>query len=250
MPDRGPRRIPRYVYIPRWGLRDVPLVHDERPDAVTAAAARLRSALMIASATLAASALMHLFRYVLLVINRDTPLPAWLIAVSAVLVFLAGIAALGGVVLGFWTFTTWVAAVRADRYRSADRTDPRPAWQRILLSAVPLVNVVGGGLLLHEAAAAGAGPWRDTGVDGLLRERLNRLWLAWALVNVVALWAAITWAVSLRSDSIQTGADALALVTLSAAVSAGFAFWASRRLPVLFDAESAAVPDTRWVVVG
>ncbi|MFT4043803.1 MAG: hypothetical protein QM673_11645 [Gordonia sp. (in: high G+C Gram-positive bacteria)] len=244
---RGPRLIPRYSAVPRWGLRDEPVVQPTTTQEDTSS--RLRSGLEVAAATLAVSAVTHFFRYALLVANRSTPLPGWLITVSSVAVILGGAAALFGVVFASARLVRWIRAERRDGYRSVDRTDPRRTWLLAVLAVVPVISVVGVGLLLHEVAAVRSGQWRDTGADGIVRRRLDRIWLAWALVNALAVWAAITWVVSLLSGSIQTGADALALVAVSAAVSAVFAFWARQRLPQIFDTETVVIPDKRWVAV-
>lgn len=246
---RGPRLIPRYTYLPRWGLRDAP-VDEHRLDAPAEHASEtLRAALMMCAGALGASALVHLFRYILLVINRDSPLPSWLIVASSVLVILGGLLALIAVVSALVVAVRWLIAVRAQAYRHRGRREPRPLWQIIVLAGIPVVNVVGAPLLLHEAANASAQEWRERGVDGVTRAALDRLWVAWALVNALALWAAITWAVSVSSGSIQTGADALALITVSAAVSAVFAFWASRHLPGVLVSDDAPAVKKRWVAV-
>lgn len=245
---RGPRLIPRYTYLPRWGLRDDP-IDEHRLDAPAERASEtLRSALVISAGALAASAVVHLLRYILLVINRGTPLPAWLIVVSGALAILGGLVALVAVISTLVATVRWLIAVREHAYRHRGRRDPRPRWQIIVLAGVPVVNVIGAPLLLHEAANAAADDWRERGVDGMTRAALDRLWVAWALVNALAIWAAITWAVSLASGSIQTGADALALITISAAVSAAFAFWASRHLPNVLVADEPVVKK-RWVAV-
>ncbi len=245
---RGPRLIPRYTYLPRWGLRDDP-IDEHRLDAPAERASEtLRSALVMCAGALAASAVVHLLRYILLVINRGTPLPSWLIVASAALVILGGLVALISVIGALVAAVRWLIAVREHAYRHRGRRDPRPLWQIIVLVGIPVVNVVGAPLLLHEAANAAADNWRERGVAGITRAALDRLWVAWAIVNALAIWAAITWTVSLASGSIQTGADALALITISAAVSAAFAFWASRHLPNVLVAVEPVVKK-RWVAV-
>ncbi len=71
------------------------------------------------------------------------------------------------------------------------------------------------------------------------------------MVNVIAVLTGITWWVGAASGSIQTGANALFMVVLTAAVSAAFALWAAHRLPAVFSGSSAdqKVPAHRWVVV-
>ncbi|MFT4126814.1 MAG: DUF4328 domain-containing protein [Gordonia sp. (in: high G+C Gram-positive bacteria)] len=244
---RGPRLIPRYPYLPRWGLVDKPVV----ADAAETAPGRLGTALVAvfryAAYAFALSALAHLLRYVLLVVNRTTTLPPWLIWVSGVAVPAGGLLALGGLVAATVVFTRWVLAIRAREFRHAGFADPRPRWRSSALAAIPLVNLVGAPLLLAEAAAV-SGP--DRTLPASFRERLTPIWVAWALVHVLAGAAWITWFVGRESGSIQTGANALGLIVLTSAVSAVFAVTAGPRLAVLFDAAEAATPARRWVVAG
>lgn len=247
-PRRGPRPIPRYAYIPMWGLRDRQASDDP---AATSRDPRdlLVAGFQIAGAALAASAAAHLLRYILLVVNRSTPLPQWLIWVSTALVIAAGVVALLSFGIGATAFARWVIGERVDAYRSAGRRDPRRRWLVAALAVIPLVNVVGAPLLLHEAAAARAGEWSARGADGLVRRRLNRLWVAWVLVNALAAATAITIWVAYRSGSIQTGANALLLVAVTAAVSSAFAFWAAERLPRVFGTVDEEPPARRWVPI-
>ena len=244
----GPRRIPRYTYIPTWGFRDEPASDDPARSRLDHARSQLLFALVTTGAALAASAAVHLFRYMLLAVNRSTPLPEWLIAVSEVLVLFAGILALLGFVVSTLMFARWVLDLRAEAYHDAHLVDPRrPVWVA-LLAAVPLVNLVGAPLVLGEVAAVRVG--HDPALDaGRVRSRLRRMWVAWAVVNAVAVAAVVARVLAWRSDSLQTGANSLTMVIISSAVSAAFAFWMARRIPGLFDASSAPVPTKRWVAV-
>lgn len=247
-PPRRPRvrRIPRYVAVPQWGLVDVPVTADDTPSVTTRLGAALTTALQITGATLVSSALAHLLRYLLLVVNRSTPLPGWLIAISTVLVMVAGVLALGALVYTTVVFVRWLLAQRAESYAGCGFTDPRPRWASIPLAAIPLINVVGAPLLLYEAAAMATG---SAEMPAAVAARLRKLWVAWAIVNAVALAAVLTWWIGAASGSVQTGADALVLVTVSAAVSAAFAFWAAPRLAgAMSPAGEAAVPVQRWVI--
>ncbi|GAA1482301.1 hypothetical protein GCM10009624_27410 [Gordonia sinesedis] len=245
---RGPRPIPRYVYLPTWGLRDRIAPTSDDADARDAREL-LVLAFHVAAAALGVSAVVHLLRYLLLLVNRSTPLPQWLISISSALVIAAGVVALGAFIFGSVAFVAWVRDVRAVAYRAADRREPRRTWFVVVLAAIPLVNVVGAGLLLHEAAAVRSDAWSSRGATGVPRDRLTRLWVAWALVNALAVVTVVTLWVANRSGSIQTGANALLLVALTAAVSSVFALWAARRLPRVFGDEDAPVPTRRWVAV-
>ncbi|MBD0862991.1 DUF4328 domain-containing protein [Gordonia sp. zg691] len=247
---RGPRLIPRYMYIPTWGLRDEPVEADTAHERLDAARARLVFALVVAGAALAASAVVHLLRYILLVVNRDTPLPEFLIAASDWSTIFVGIVAFLGFVMATLAFMRWVLELRADTYSAAQLLDPRrPTWVAAL-AGLPLINLVGAPLVLQEVAVLRVG--QDPSLDArVVARRLRKLWVAWLVVNVAALLAIVARFIAWRSESLQTGANALAMVIISAAVSAAFALWMSRRVATVFDAAAAApVPTRRWVAVG
>lgn len=249
-----PRYIPRYVYIPQWGLTDGGLTDGGLGNATggpTAASrggalsAALTRALHVMAAALGLAAVAHLLRYVLLIINRSTPVPAWTDLVTSTLVIFGGLLALGCFVYTTVVFARWVMAMRTEAYRCVDRRDPRPRWQIVLLAVVPLVNVLGVAVLLHEAAHV------RTDLDGdRTRRRLTRMWVAWAIVNALAVAAIVTRVVATWSGSIQTGANGLVAVTVSAAFSAVFARWLADRLEVTFaTSQQDPVPARRWVAV-
>lgn len=247
---RGPRLIPRYVYVPTWGLHDEPTPADAAHQKLDDSRSRLGLALVLAGSALTASALVHLVRYILLVVNRDRPLPEFLIIASDWLTVFVGVVAFLGFVLATLAFMRWVLELRADTYASAGLLDPRrPGWVAAL-SGLPLVNLIGAPLVLQEVAAHRVG--QDPSLDAdLVGRRLRKLWVAWVLVNVAAGAAIVARLIAWRSDSLQTGANALAMVIVSTAISAAFAFWMARRVRTLFGAAAAApVPTRRWVAVG
>lgn len=247
---RGPRLIPRYVYIPTWGLHDEPAEVDTAHQKLESSRVRLQFALNVAGSALAASALVHLVRYLLLVVNRDRPLPEFLIVASDWLTIFVGVVAFLGFVLASLAFMRWVLELRADTYAAAGLVDPRrPGWVAAL-AGLPLVNLIGAPLVVQEVAVHRVG--QDPALDAdLVGRRLRKLWVAWVVVNVAAGAAIIARLVAWRSDSLQTGANAMVMVIVSAAVSAAFAFWMARRVRTLFDAAAAApVPTSRWVAVG
>lgn len=240
-----PRYIPRYVYIPQWGLRDAPVEPDAAATRAGALSAALTRALHVLAAALGLAAIAHLLRYVLLIVNRSTPVPAWTDLATSTLVIFGGLLAVGCFVYTTVVFARWVMAMRTEAYRSVDRRDPRPRWQIVLLAAVPLVNVVGVAMVLHEAANVRADLDRDR-----TRRRLTRMWVAWTIVNILAVAAIVTRVVATLSGSIQTGANGLVAVTVSAACSAVFARWLASRLDVTFaTSHHDPVPSRRWVAV-
>ncbi|MGC5257960.1 DUF4328 domain-containing protein [Gordonia sp. DT218] len=242
----GPRPIPRYVYVPRWGLRDVPVeAGGDGHNPLEALTAVLLHALRLLAGALGLAAVVHLLRYILLVVNRSVPVAGWTDRASAFLAIFGGLVAFGVFVYATVVFTRWITALRDDAYRRHDLRDPRPRWQIALLAAVPLVNVAGAAVLLHEVARM-----RDDLEPERTRRRLTKLWVAWAIVNVLALIAVITRVVATASGSIQTSANGLAAVVISSAVSGVFAWWLGTRLMAIFGApQDEPLPSRRWVAV-
>lgn len=241
-----PAGIPRYLYIPTWGLRDTPPQAATPVDRTAVLQAALIVALRWLAIALAAQTVAHLLRYVIVVVNRSTPIPGWLAGTSAVLVIFCGVVALAGYVYATVVFVRWLISLRHDAHRARGLLDPRRRWQVIVLGGVPLVNVIGAPLLIREVTDL------RTDLDpARTRDRLTRVWVAWAVVNAVAIVAIITRIVAAGSGSIQTAANALVAVIVSSAVSAVFAWWLARRLEVVFaGAQHDPVPSHRWVVVG
>src|SRR6201994_1431802 len=130
-PPRRRRRplgpTPRYPSIPRWGLVDrVELeagpgrARNEAPPAD-----RVRSAFFVAAVALGAAALVHLLRYLLLVINRNTLLN-WIVAdAAALLSVLASLAAVAAVGTCAVLLTRWMIARRAAAFEHAGRVESR-----------------------------------------------------------------------------------------------------------------------------
>ena len=102
-PPRRRRRplgpTPRYPAIPRWGLQDR-VDRDSgsgRDPRQAPPADRVRTSFFVSAVALGAAALVHLLRYLLLVINRNTLLN-WLVAdAAALLSVLASLAAIAAV---------------------------------------------------------------------------------------------------------------------------------------------------------
>ena len=203
------------------------------------------SALRGLAVALACSAVAHLIRYIIVVVNRAMPVPGLLQSASLFLLILCGLAALAGYVYATVVFVRWLISLRSEEYRAAGLIEPRRRWQLIVLAAVPLVNVIGAPLLIAEATAL-----RDDLDQARTRRRLKKVWVAWALVNAIAVAAVVTRIVAARSGSIQTAADALVGVIISAAVSAAFAWWLARRIELIFSPADDEKPARRWVVVG
>lgn len=245
--DRARPPTPRYASIPQWGLQDLPASWSELPARTRAhdESASLEQAGRIAVAVLLVSAVLHLLRYAVTVIGRDRLIPGWLDNITAWLVLLSGVAAVVAVGYAFVHFARWVIAMRTLVYREAGALEPRRSWVVWLCSVVPLVNVVSGAFLVREAALV------DTRANNpRTLASLRKIWVSWALVNLVAVVAIVTRWAGGRSGSLQTQADSLVWAIVSTLVSAAFAWWMIPRLVRLFDPTSIVAPTRtrrRWV---
>src|SRR6201996_6099235 len=130
-PPRRRRRplgpTPRYLSIPRWGLADRVEQHTGpgRVGREAPTAQRIRSAFFVAAVALGAAALVHLLRYLLLVINRDTLLN-WLVAdAAALLSVLASLAAAAAVMTCAVLLTRWMIERRTAAVEHAGRAESR-----------------------------------------------------------------------------------------------------------------------------
>jgi len=244
LPDARP--IPRYTYLPAWGLYDRPAVNEDSSDPARGRGGALVATLRATAIALAVTAGAHLVRYVLLAINRSTPIASWLDTLSIVLVWAAGVIALGFFAAAAVAVVGWLRHARAHAYRRHHRLDPRKPWQIAVYAAVPLVNLVGAPVLFRELITQ-----RDDIDQARAGEVARRTAAAWVVVNIAAVAALCTRFVASRSESLQTGADGLWLTIISALLSAGFVWWALPRLIGALDGERReTAPDRRWVQVG
>jgi hypothetical protein len=129
--------------IPRWGLVDRidPDTAAQISDAATQIpaarraprAAQVRASLFACGVTLSAAALVHLVRYLLLVVNRDTLLNS-MVAVAAVgLSVLASLAAIAAIITCAVMLMRWLIARRAAAFDHCGRShngrfESRPRW--------------------------------------------------------------------------------------------------------------------------
>ena len=240
----GPAPIPRYTYPPAWGLHDQPVTADDQA-AARPRGSTLTATLRVTAIALAVTAVVHLLRYVLLVINRTKPVPGWLDTTSTVLVWAAGVVAFLFFCAATTAVVTWLRHIRADAYRRHGLLEPRKPWQIAVCTAIPLVNLVGAPFLVREVLEQ-----RDDLDHPFAGQILRRTAIAWVVVNLAAVAALCTRFIASRSDSLQTGADGLWLTILSAALSAGFVWFALPGLARVFDDRPhVEAPARRWVQV-
>lgn len=214
-PYAGP---PAYPAVPRWGFPPLgwrwPLALPTQPRAdpvqrVASWSATTISALRLTAGMAGVAAAAELWRYVLLLMSRDTALSKTALDVSDALVLAAGslswlLGFCSGVFAVLWLL--WARVASADRIGVLPR---RPDWQVVAGVLVPGANLVLPGSALAEvehAVLIGAGT-RGSGE----RPRPSRLvlawWAAWA-VSLVLGWIAFLW--GFRSG-VQALADGVVL---------------------------------------
>ncbi|MFT3716425.1 MAG: DUF4328 domain-containing protein [Gordonia sp. (in: high G+C Gram-positive bacteria)] len=238
----APARTPSYPAIPDWGLIDQavpPVAPADTRDAALQLWLRRLGPLVVAAAVA------HALRYLLLVVNRGTPIPAWLDLLSTIAVLVLGTVVAAVALVTVSLFATWMVAVRRDSYAQVDRLDPRPRWTVAALAAVPFVSAAGAPFLLAEAAHAVGGNEAE-----LALRRIKRVGIGWGLLNLIGLIAVIYRIVAWSGGSIQVGADALAWVTVSFVASAVFVYWVRPLLAgtVVAGVTAPAPPERRLVV--
>jgi hypothetical protein len=197
----------------------------------------VRGALAATIVVLGVAALVHVVRYVLLIVNRSMLLnkvvafaATWsgvLVSVIALFMFVASLVVL----------TNWLIARRAAAYAHHRRDDPRSASALRLGCLVPLVNLFWAPVFVLELA----------GVE----ERLNWLrrpivvwWIVWVLSYAVSIFSiATSFTQSAQGIADNTVATIVAyLLTMAALLLAMKVFLGFERQPV-------ERPTKRWVIV-
>jgi uncharacterized protein DUF4328 len=282
-PPPPPRRrrkplgpTPRYLWIPRWGLVDR-VDHDAGPGGVRRDAPtpeRIRTSFFVAAVALGAAALVHLLRYLLLVINRNTLLN-WLVADAAgLLSVLASLAAVAAVMTCAFLSTRWLIARRAAAFAHAGRSESRSRralWVGTLLppSAAMVLAIIFAVVAATTGHAASwalmaasvtfcclpllASVWALVYVIELAKteDHYNQFrlviwvwWLLWILSSVTSVFASIT---SGAQDSQGIANNTVAMIV--AYVIALSAVLATARLFEVFERKPVERPAHRWLVV-
>lgn len=281
-PPLGP--TPRYAAIPRWGLVDhidpesATQISDTTAQIPAARraprAAQVRASFFASLVMLSAAALVHLVRYLLLVINRDTLLNS-LVAVAGVgLSVLANLAAIAAVITCAVMLMRWLIARRATAFAHCGRSDPRPRWAlwagcllppsaAVVLAITFAVTLATLGHPASWALMAGcltvcclpllAVVWALVYVIELAKTEThyNRLrkpiwgwWLLWLLSTATSVFATITsGAQDAQGIANNTIAMVVAYLLASAAVIATSSLFEG------FERKPIKRPAHRWVVV-
>lgn len=243
-PPRRRRRplgpTPRYAVMPRWGLIDPAMTAGE----IRAAAPRqgpspwsVRATLVATIAILGVAALLHLVRYVLLIVNRNMLLNSILAGAVTWLAVLASVAVVFSIVGCAFVLTGWLITRRAAAFEHRHQPDPRPVWALRAGCLVPFANLAWAPVYVIELANA---------EDRFPRLR-RQIWAWWGLFVASTVVSVFATATSFTSEA-QGIADntvsfvvayLLAMATVVTAAQLVFAF---ERLPV-------ERPAHRWLVV-
>jgi hypothetical protein len=279
-PPRRRRRplgpTPRYLAIPRWGLLDHvdPDAGPGRAAGTAPPAERVRTAFFVTGVALAAAALVHVLRYLLLVINRNTLLN-WVVAdAAALLSVLATLAAVAAVMNCAVVLTRWLIGRRSAAFEHVGRPESRSRralWAGTLLppSAAMVLAITFAVVAATTGHAASwalmaavvsfcclpllATVWPLVYVIELAKtedhyERLRNViwgwWLLWLISCVTSVFASVTSGAQ-DSQGIANNTVAMIVAYLLALV----AVLATAKLFEGFEAKPVARPAHRWVVV-
>jgi hypothetical protein len=234
----------------------------------------VRTSFFVSAVALGAAALVHLLRYLLLVINRNTLLN-WVVAdAAALLSVLASLAAIAAVMTTAYLLTRWLVARRAAAFEHVGRTDSRTRralWIGTLLPpSAALVLAIAFAVVAatteHSASWALmaacvtfsclpllASVWALVYVIelaktedhyGQMRPVIWGWWLIWLISSVTSVFASITsGATDAQGIANNTVAMIVAyLVALAAVLATAKLFEGFERKPV-------ERPAHRWVVV-
>jgi hypothetical protein len=268
---------PRYTVMPRWGLVDniapggVPPTSQARrgPSAAT-----VRATLFATIVALGIAAPVHVVRYLLLVINRNTLLNPLVAAAAVWLGTLASVAAILAAIGCTVVLISWLVARRAAAFAHGGRSEPRPVWAlwagcllppSVALAAAATfavaVVLVDGRPSWARMAIAMAGcllplvasVWALVYVIELaktedqyaqLRDLIRVWWLSWLVSIVISVFATAT---SAARDAQGIGNNAMAIIV--AYLLAMLAVVVTGRLFDAFEQKPIERPAHRWVVV-
>lgn len=240
---RRPRNLgptPRYAAIPRWGLVErfdtaefEGQVEQRRGPSVGA----LRATLITTIAVLGLAALVHIVRYVLLIINRGVllnPVVAWAATWFGILL---SVAALFLLFASFVLLTNWLIARRSAAFKHVGRQEHRPLWALRAGCLVPFVNLAWAPVYVLELAGV---------EDALarLRRPIAVWWAVWVLSTAVSVFSIATSftrdAQGIANNTVTTiVAYLIAMATMVLVV----------RVLLGFERRPVERPATRWVIV-
>lgn len=241
-PRRGRRELgptPRYLSVPRWGLVEQFDVPAEQQQSVRGgpSANAVRRTLVATMAVLGAAALIHLVRYVLLIVNRTVLLNPWVagaatwggVAVSVVAMFMVVASAL--------VLTNWLIARRSAAFAHHGHQEPRSVWALRAGCLVPVVNLAWAPVYVIELADI------ETRLKWL-RRPIVVWWAVWVVSTVVSIFSIAT--------SFTTDPQAIAnntVTTIVAYLLGLAALLLALQVFLGFERQPVERASRRWVVV-
>jgi Domain of unknown function (DUF4328) len=263
--------------IPRWGLLDRIMPDGAGPGSTVRrapSAAGVHATLFATVVALGVAAMVHLVRYLLLIVNRNTLLN-WLVAdAAALLSVLASLAAITTVITYAVVLTQWLIARRAAAFAHCGRPETRTPWAlrigcllppaaAMILAITFAVILVAFGHPTSWALMAGCvvvcclpllgAVWSLVYVIELAKTEDNytRLrgpiwawWLLWLLSSVTSVFASVT---SGAQDAQGIANNTVAMIV--AYLLALTAVMATARVFEGFERKPVERPAHRWVVV-
>ncbi|MFE7723364.1 DUF4328 domain-containing protein [Nocardia rhizosphaerihabitans] len=230
---------PRYTEIPRWGLLDPPPAPGRAPERPLRGIAANRDLLLVVTAlAFLVAAFAEYGRYLILLRNRTTLIPSWLLWISDMSVWVFGVIAPLCALATALALVAWLIEARRARYAAQGRRDPRRRWSLILGCLVPGVNLIWPGVFLTELLGPAADP------RALRAVRI--WWAAWVLSGLI-LFGATLWR---DASTLQAEADGVSFTAFSNLCAAGFAvltLWTVRQLEGR-DLRGAPRTAHRWVM--
>ena len=226
--------------IPRWGLveRFDTAEFDQHAEPRRGPSiGALRATLTATIAVLGLAALVHIARYVLLIINRGVllnPVVAWLATWLGVVV---SVAALFLMFATFVLLTDWLIARRSVAFTHVGREEHRPLWALRAGCLVPFVNLAWAPVYVLELASV-------EDASARLRRPIAVWWAVWVLSTAVSVYSIAT---SFTSDA-QGIADNT-VTTIVAYLLAMATMILVGRVLLGFERRPVEKPATRWVIV-
>lgn len=217
IPYQGP---PAYDVPPRWGFPHVvwrwPTAVQGTSAAVPVPSQRLRLIArnavavlwtLVALAAVASGA--ELWRYVLLVLSRDSALSSAVVGASDALVLTFSLLTFVVAAFAFAVSVWWLLVARKAAADEAGQHPPRPTWQVLAGLLVPGLNLAMAGSILAELEHAAIRRPANQ------RPKPSRLVLAWWgawIANALLLTLTVLWR---TRDGVQAQVDAVVLTAFS-----------------------------------
>jgi Domain of unknown function (DUF4328) len=241
-PRRGRRNLgptPRYSVIPRWGLTEhfEPAGPSQTEARSGPSAGMLRGTLFLTMIALGAAALIHLVRYVLLIVNRSVLLHPWIAGGATWLGVALSVIALSLMLASAIVLANWLVARRAAAFAHRGHEDPRPAWSLRAGCLIPFVNLAWAPVFVLELA----------GVEerlSWLRRRIVAWWLAWLASYAVSIFSIAT---SFTTDA-QGIADNTVTTTVAYLLALATLLLAAK-VVLGFERQPVERPSRRWIAV-